>query len=823
MKFLNLLFTVSVAWVVLLGGVGEIRAESKDWSGTWETQWRNGAAVLYLSQEGNQLSGTYPLLGGEMEGSVENRQVRGTWRQRDGKSGGFVFTLSEDGLSFTGRFESGEWWTGRRISPQKEPKEVEAYFSSPREVLKTFLLSAGASVEGDVSQLQTAASCLRLPEHDADSEESLPGPLESVHLMFELLDLTTLRLWEIPGRDWADENQVDAWETTLAQAGTGETVELTFKRDAEGWHLIVPAEDALKNALDRLRRARSEQEEIPPEAEALSSPRDTLRTFLETVGSDFPAHRKMLMQTMDLSHLGPDPQPKDALLLSEYLKRVIDRVGFVIFQEIPDDPWGEEPYVHFHHPVGDVVLAQTDESEDGTPQWRFTSETMQSIREAYLAVEDMPVVGFVQPAPVRPWRYFWMREGLRSHAPWLLWRIGGVELWQWAVLLGSGVIFWLLSIFVSAFVVFFGRRSQLLGKVLAPRQRSKKITRTLRLALAAFFLNLILGSVGLPEHLSALLARLALSVGVVAMLWLVIQLLNMASRLNAKNLESPLRNHRGVLISLSLGLINITAFLAAILLLADIWAVPYTSMLAGLGVGGVAVALATKNTLENVIAGFTLFLDRPLSVGDFCKYGTSVGSVERIGLRSVRIRSLERSVVSLPTSVFADMPLENLAVRDRFLMQFSLGLRYETTGDQLRYVLAEIRKMLLGHPNILEDPARVRFDGFGDYSLKVEIFAYVAATDWNEYLAVREDVGFRLMQIVEDAGTGFAFPSQTTYLARDSGTDSEKTEKAERQVDQWRQSNQLPIPDFSDEDLAQMKGRLDFPPKGSVRRPPPEA
>ncbi len=805
------------AWALLLGGMGETGAEPVDWSGTWETKWRNGAAVLYLNQEGDQLTGTYPLLDGKMEGMIDGRRAHGTWQQKGDKFGGFVFTLSEDGHSFTGRFDSGEWWTGRRISPRKKPAEVEAKFSSPREVLKTFLLAGGATMQGDVSQLRAAANCLRLPEGES------PDPVQFVRLMYQILDMTTLRLWEVPGPEWAAQNRADVWETTLAQAGTGETFGLVFDLGAEGWRLVAPKEAKLESALERLRRARDERGEIPPESESLSSARAALRTFLETAGSEFPQQQKMLMRTMDLSYLGSEPRPQEALLLSEYLKRVIDRVGFVIFQEIPDDPWREKPYEHFEHPDGKIVLARSGQTEDGTPVWQFTDETMESIRELYLAVEDMPTAGFVQPVPVRPWSYFWMREGLRSNAPWLLWSVGQVELWQILALLVSGLIFWLASMLVSALMLFLGRRSELLGKLLAPRQTSRKFTRPLRVALTAFFLDLILGALGLPERLSVLMGRLALSIGVAGMLWLVVQLLHLVGRLNAKNLESPARNHRGVLVSLTLGLIHIAAFLAAFFALADIWAVRYTSMLAGLGIGGVAVALATQSTLQNVIAGFTLFLDRPLSVGDFCKYGDNLGSVERIGLRSVRIRSLERSVVSIPTSVFADMQLENLAVRDRFLLRFSLGLRYETTGDQLRFVLAGIREMLVGHPKILDDPARVRFEGFGDYSLKVEIFSYVSAADWNEYLAVREDIGFRLMKIVEESGTGFAFPSQTTYLARDSGLDGEKTGKAEEEVKQWRQANRLPAPDFSDEDLEQMKDRLDFPPEGSVRRPSPES
>ena len=812
------IFSFFSAWFLLCGGPVLVHATPQDWSGTWESKWRNGAAVLYLHQEGSRLTGQYPLLDGKIEGTVEGRQARGSWRQRDDKAGGFIFTLSEDGRSFTGRFDTGEWWTGRLVSQQKSPKMIHSDFSSPREVLRTFLIAGGASVGGEISQLQTASGCLKLTDADVQTLD----PVEWVRLMYQLLDMTTLRLWDVPGSDQPTALAAGNVEIAFTQAGTGESVSFQFIQTPEGWRLVPLEEAELREALERLQLTRGERGEVQTEDKPFASARDTLRTFMKTVGSDFPQHQQMLMRTMDLSYLGDTPRPQEAALLAEYLKRVIDRVGFVVFQEIPDDPFQEAPYLHFRHPVDDVILARTGETDAGTPQWQFTAETMQSIRELYLAVEDMPTTGFVEMAPLRPWTYFWMRQELRAHAPWLLWRTGQVELWQWGALLLSGVVCWLASMLISRLILALGRRSGTLGELLAEKGAGRGFVRRLRLVWIGFFLYAVLGGLGLPERLSVILGRLSLSLGAAALMWVVIHVLNLAGRLNAKNLENPERNHRGVLLSLTLGVTRTLAILAGLLWLADIWTVPYSSMLAGLGIGGIAVALATQNTLQNVIAGFTLFADRPLSVGDFCKYDNNLGTVERIGLRSVRIRSLERSVVSIPTAVFADMQLENLAVRDRFLLRFSLGLRYETTGDQLRFVLAEIRKMLVGHPKILGDPARVRFDGFGDYSLNVDIFSYVSAVDWNEYLAVKEDISFRLMQIVEAAGTGFAFPSQTTYLTRDSGLDTEKSESAEREVGRWRTLNKLPAPDFSEEDLEQMEDRLDYPPADSVLRPRPD-
>ena len=231
-----------------------------------------------------------------------------------------------------------------------------------------------------------------------------------------------------------------------------------------------------------------------------------------------------------------------------------------------------------------------------------------------------------------------------------------------------------------------------------------------------------------------------------------------------------------------------------------------TAVLAGLGVGGLAVALAAQKTLENLFGGVTLIADQPVRVGDFCRFGDRVGTVEEIGLRSTRVRTLDRTVVTIPNGQFAALALENYARRDRIWLRAKLGLRYETTPDQLRFVLVEIRKLLYAHPSVTPDPARIRFVGFGDFSLDLEVFAYVRTTDYDEFLAVREDVYLRIMDVVAGSGTGFAFPSQTAYLAHDTGPDEKKLRAAEDRVRAWRERGELWLPQFPEHAIEELRG-----------------
>ena len=193
-----------------------------------------------------------------------------------------------------------------------------------------------------------------------------------------------------------------------------------------------------------------------------------------------------------------------------------------------------------------------------------------------------------------------------------------------------------------------------------------------------------------------------------------------------------------------------------------------TAALAGLGVGGIAVALAAQKTLENVIGGVSLVADQALRVGDFLSLGDVQGTVEEVGLRSTRIRTLDRTLVSLPNGQIANMRLETFSVRDRFWFHPVIGLRYETTSVQLHSVLANLREFVSTHHNIDPASVRVRFIRFGAFSLDVEVFAYVSARDWSNFLEIQEELLFGIIEIVHKAGTEIAFPSQTLYVAADS-------------------------------------------------------
>ena len=246
---------------------------------------------------------------------------------------------------------------------------------------------------------------------------------------------------------------------------------------------------------------------------------------------------------------------------------------------------------------------------------------------------------------------------------------------------------------------------------------------------------------------------------------------------------------------------------------------PVFSVIAGLGIGGLAVALAIRPTLENLIGGLILYADRPVRVGDYCKFSDYVGTIESIGVRSTQLRGLDRTLISVPNAKLADMEIINWAHCDQMLINTTIGLRYETKADQLRYIIAKIRELLYAHPKVDNETMRVRFAGFGVSSLDINIRIYLLTREWNEYYAIQEDVFLRISEIVDQSGTGFAFPSRTVYVRRDGGLDEERSKAASEQVEAWRRSGKLPFPQMSPSQVDEFADTLDYPPRGSTDSP----
>jgi MscS family membrane protein len=209
--------------------------------------------------------------------------------------------------------------------------------------------------------------------------------------------------------------------------------------------------------------------------------------------------------------------------------------------------------------------------------------------------------------------------------------------------------------------------------------------------------------------------------------------------------------------------LKLSLILIAILSVLSAWGYNTSTILAGIGVGGLAVALAAQKTIENLFGGLSVIGDRPVLVGDVCRFGDRTGTVTHIGLRSTRIRTPDRTIISVPNSQFSSMALENISRRDKIWFHPTLNLRRDTTSEQLLRVLSSFREILTAHSKVEAGGIPVRFIGVGPYSLDIEVVAYVTTSDYDEFLALQQELLLKLLQAVEQAGTALAVPLQESF------------------------------------------------------------
>jgi MscS family membrane protein len=392
----------------------------------------------------------------------------------------------------------------------------------------------------------------------------------------------------------------------------------------------------------------------------------------------------------------------------------------------------------------DIVLERVERG--GGPVWLFSRKTLESVPRLH---EEVSAARGASGLP-----------GFLTNT-----RVGGIRLFEWlAVLLGLPIVYFLTVVLNKMLTPLMGRVWRRLFK------RSEGFTREVlptpaRLLLLALAIRWLLSSLPLPLLVRQFWSTTASLITIAAVAWLLILVSGEVEQYIRRRF--PRANVAGAvsLLRLMRRVVDLLVIFAGLLAVLRLFRVDPTPALAGLGVGGIAVALAAQKTLENVVAGASLIFDQAVRVGDFLKVGDILGTVDHIGLRSTRIRTLDRTIVSVPNGQIANITLETLSERDKFWFHPVVGLRYETTPEQLRAVVDGIRRLLAEHPLVDRDSVRVRFVRLGAFSLDLDVFAYFLARDWNHFLEIQEQLLFGVTELIEQAGAQIAFPSQTMYMA----------------------------------------------------------
>jgi MscS family membrane protein len=299
---------------------------------------------------------------------------------------------------------------------------------------------------------------------------------------------------------------------------------------------------------------------------------------------------------------------------------------------------------------------------------------------------------------------------------------------------------------------------------------------------------------------------------IVSAIWLLLRLFGFFFMRWRRVLNDTGHEEKAVLVALAQKIFSTLLVLIGAALYLENLGLKITTIVTGLGVGGVAVALAAQKSIEDIFGAVTILSSSPIKVGDFISLDGRLGTVEEIGLRFTKIRTLERTLLNIPNSKIAGMNLDNLSRRDKFLYNPDIGVRLDTTADQVRYVMLKIREMFYSHPGVHVLPARIRLKEFNAYAIVMSIFLYIKADDYDESLAVAEDLNFRIKAILEECGVDMAYPSQTIYREQGVLPDPKLAEKINDELKQIEKDGKLFAHHFPYEEIKKLRGAIKYPP-----------
>ena len=509
-----------------------------------------------------------------------------------------------------------------------------------------------------------------------------------------------------------------------------------------------------------------------PVTPSASEPREALSTPAPAPAApvDPDSPRSSITRFLELTRQGKyeepaaylavwDTQRPRAAELARYLKAVLDRHLWVDLERMSPRSEGDEKD---GLPAGMDEVGRLPGPEpvrmvrlEGIPdaRWVFSSGTVGRIDYWYAGLSDR-----------------WIRE----HAPEVLLRTGPKELlwWQWIAVLGIAALATAGGKLLAVPVAFLLRRLFSRTRTSWDDTLLERSGGPLTLLLGVTVAWVLVPWLELYEPAWQFVRGVVRALGLVAIFWALwrsVDVVESALRGSDWNQGTSTRS----LVSLAGGLAKVLiATLGLIAALSEL-GYPVSGLLAGLGIGGLALALAAQKTGENLFGSLSLALDRPFDVGEFVRVEDFVGHVENVGLRSTRFRTPDRTLITIPNGRVADLRLENYTVRDRLRLACNIGLVHGTTAPQVRQVLEGVEKILRSHPKVWPDAVTVRLKELGPVSIDIEVNVWFQTTDWAEFLLIRQNVLLQIMEVVEGAGTTFAYPTHPVQRTGDAGTSSQ--------------------------------------------------
>jgi len=485
----------------------------------------------------------------------------------------------------------------------------------------------------------------------------------------------------------------------------------------------------------------------PSDALNRTTPRKAIYSFLEACHS---GNLALAAEYLDLRNLKPSQHDAAGPELAKELGEILDRDPHFEVEQLSDSPEGNqndglspnrENLLSVRVNAQTVSLQLERVNEAGNEIWLVAADSVGRIPELKGLTREST---FERQLP----------------APLVKITLLGTPVWVWLALVLLGLILAVLSRLLSRIVVAVLKRVTRRYSNALPVQRLEQLTEPLRLMVSVVVFRACMEALAPSALLRYFLIRVLAVLLIASAASLFMRLVDLGSDQWMSRFDPKERALSYSVASLAVRFIKICIFCIAILVILADWGFNTNAVLAGFGVGGLAIALAAQKTIENLFGGISVITDRPVLIGDFCKFGSQTGTVEDIGLRSTRIRTLDRTLVTVPNSQFSTMTLENYSRRDRMWFHPTLHLRRDTNVAQIRAFMDRVAAILKDEPKVDASGVPLRFTGINDQAYDIDIFAYVQTADYNEYLQVQSELLLKLIGAAAELKVGFAVPFQ---------------------------------------------------------------
>ncbi|MFO7776286.1 MAG: mechanosensitive ion channel family protein [Candidatus Hydrogenedentota bacterium] len=655
--------------------------------------------------------------------------------------------------------------------PLPEPERPEFNLTHPRATVRTFLDAMNAVEGGEPARIADAMECFYLSEEQPEAMAATRA-----RQLFEIFDELTIDLQTLP-----DDPEAGQFEWTLPR-----DVTLTLHRYEDGLYRFNSATvEAIPDIHERIVEEEPPPEPAPtppaPESEEpaapaaptegaepaepaidpdLQTPRATMRTFLEGMRDWDENGRDQAVKTLDMTGVTVVNREEAAFLLRD----ILARFGEIVPQEIPNRREGA-PYEHeLRHPDLDEVYGVVTIAPTARGEWRFSADTVANLQELHASVEHFPVLDATYerriPLSLR------VRNWVAYSVPFLLQRNLYLENWQWMglitiILVGTLIsrgITWILSL---GLYQWFSRTELTLEESL-----EKSFIRPVRVAIMAWAWFLGLSVLGLPDNVLQTLEGAAKLVTALAAVWAFYRLVDIVGYYITERAAKNQRRFDDLLAPLITRGLKVLAVVYGVVIVSEIFEITLTSLLAGLGLGGLALALAAQSTVSNIFGSITVLFDRPFQIGDWVKINDVEGTVEVVGMRSTRVRTFYNSLVTIPNADMITATVDNMGARRYRRTYATLGLTYGTSPEKIEAFCEGIREIIRLHPHTRKDFFEVRFTEFGDDALKIMVYVFHQVPDWSSELRERHRLFIDIIRLAKRVGVEFAFPTQTLYLHR---------------------------------------------------------